>query len=137
MRAPRPAPRQPAAAKVARGSHWAVLFASAGLEAVWAVALAESEGFTVFLPALVFCIASPLSMAGLGYAMLGIPVSIAYAVWTGLGAALTVSASVLLGTEQPSPLKLLFIAGIVACVIGLKAAGPAPPTPKRQPQLRD
>ncbi|RGE23787.1 multidrug efflux SMR transporter [Leucobacter sp. wl10] len=119
--------------KTATTAQWLVLLASAALEAVWAVALDESRGFTVLPPTVVFCVAVALSMVGLGYAMVGIPVSVAYAVWTGLGAALTVGASMLMGREDPSPLKLLFLAGIVGCVIGLKFAkgpAPAPPTPK-------
>lgn len=108
------------APKVAGRSHWLVLLASAILESIWALALHESQGFTVIVPTIVFCIANPLSMIGLGYAMRGIPVSTAYAVWTGLGAALTVGVSLVLGTESLSVLKLLFLAGIIGCVIGLK-----------------
>lgn len=106
--------------KVARPAHWMVLLVSAALEAVWALALHESHGFTVLVPSLVFAVAAPLSMLGLGYAMRGLAISIAYAVWTGLGAALTVIASIAMGTEQASALKLLFLAGIIGCVIGLK-----------------
>ncbi|MBL3686682.1 QacE family quaternary ammonium compound efflux SMR transporter [Leucobacter zeae] len=115
-------------AKIARPAHWVVLFASAVLEAVWAIAMHDSEGFTRLVPTLVFAVACPLSMIGLGYAMRGLPISVAYAIWTGLGAALTVVASMLLGSESVSPLKLLFIAGIIGCVIGLKfAKDPAKP----------
>ncbi|QBE47788.1 DMT family transporter [Leucobacter triazinivorans] len=125
--------------KTATAAHWIVLFTSAGLEAAWAIALDQSRGFTVLVPAIVFGVACVLSLAGLGYAMIGIPVSIAYAIWTGLGAALTVGASILLGIESPSPLKLLFLAGIVGCVIGLKfakAPARATPTPTPQPRAR-
>lgn len=107
----------------AAGRHWIVLLASAVLEATWAIALDESRGFSEVLPAIVFCIALPASMIGLGYAMRAIPVSVAYAIWTGLGAALTVAVSMAIGTEQVSALKLLFLAGIVGCVLGLKFAG--------------
>lgn len=110
-----------------QASAWSVLLASAVLEAIWALALHASHGFTVLVPSLVFAVAAPLSMIGLGYAMRGIPLSTAYAVWTGTGAALTVLASMVIGTEPVSVLKLLFIAGIVGCVIGLKFA-PAPPS---------
>lgn len=113
-------PRQDPAPKIARTRHWVVLFASALLEAVWALALKESQGFTIVGPTIVFAITNPLSMVGLGYAMRGLPISVAYAVWTGLGAALTVGASILLGMETPSVLKLVFLGGIVACVVGLK-----------------
>ncbi|UOQ55847.1 multidrug efflux SMR transporter [Leucobacter allii] len=125
-RAVRPASTAAAAVpetKAARGSHWIVLLVSAALEAVWALALHEAHGFSVLAPSLVFLVAFPLSMAGLGYAMRGIAISVAYAVWTGLGAAITVSAAMLLGSEAPSVLKLLFLAGIIGCVIGLKFVG--------------
>lgn len=108
--------------KVATSAHWIVILASAGLEAAWALALDASQGFTVLVPTLIFCVTSPLSMVGLGYAMRGLPISVAYAVWTGLGAALTVAVSFLMGTDEPSLLKVLFLAGIVGCVIGLKFA---------------
>lgn len=100
--------------------YWAVLLASAVLEAVWATALHLSNGFTELLPTVVFAAAAMLSMAGLGYAMRGVPLGTAYAVWTALGAVLTVAAGVLLGGEPVGPVKVLFLAGIVACVAGLK-----------------
>jgi quaternary ammonium compound-resistance protein SugE len=100
--------------------HWPVLILSGVLEAVWAIALGLSDGFTVLWPTVIFLIAGVLSMVGLAYAMRGIPVGTAYAVWTGLGAALTVALSTLFGGESASVLKLLFLAGIVGCVIGLK-----------------
>lgn len=110
------------APKVASTRHWVVLFASAILEAVWALALGASHGFTVLAPSVIFIVACCLSMFGLAYAMRGLPISIAYAIWTGMGAALTVAVSMLLGAEEPSVLKLLFLAGIIGCVIGLKFA---------------
>lgn len=111
--------------------HWLVLVASAGLEMGWAIALDESHGFTRLVPSLVFVAAAALSMVGLSWAMRAIPISVAYSVWTGLGAALTVIVSMLLGHEQPSIPKLLFIAGIIGCVVGLKFAPiPRPATPR-------
>lgn len=101
---------------------WIVLFASSALEAVWAIALSQSDGFSRPLPTLIFAVAATLSMVGLGYAMKTIPTSVAYTVWVGIGAALTVIASMLTGAEDPSALKILFLAGIIACVVGLKFA---------------
>ena len=109
--------------KVARGSHWVVLFVSAALESAWALALSASAGFTVPLWTVVFVITCALSMFGLGYAMHGIPISIAYAIWTGIGAALTVTIAMLTGAESASLLKILFLGGIVACVVGLRFTG--------------
>lgn len=105
---------------------WIVLFLSAVLEAVWATALDASAGFTVLLPTLVFLAAGIASMVGLSYAMKFIPVSTAYAVWTGLGAVLTVAYAMIFGNEAPGILKILFLAGIIGCVVGLKFVDSAP-----------
>ena len=100
--------------------YWPVLIASAVLEAVWATALGYSQGLTLLVPSIVFFVALAGSMAGLAYAMRGIPIGTAYAIWTGLGAALTVTYAIVWGGESASVLKVLFLAGIIACVIGLK-----------------
>lgn len=120
-------------AKTASIRHWLALLASAVLEAVWAIALKQSHGFTVTAPTVVFFITNPISLFGLGYAMRGLPVSVAYAIWTGLGAALTVGASFALGTDTPTALKLVFLAGIVGCVIGLKFAKDQDPVSSPDP----
>jgi quaternary ammonium compound-resistance protein SugE len=106
---------------------WIVLLVSAVLEAVWATALGYSEGFTRPLPATVFVVALVLSMLGLGWAARRIPIGTAYAVWTGVGAALTVGYAIAVGDEPASPLKLLFLAVIVGAVVGLKLV---PATPR-------
>lgn len=99
---------------------WAVLLASAVLEAVWASALGLSDGFSRPGPTGVFAVAFVASMLGLGWAAASIPIGTAYAVWTGLGAALTVCYAMLTGAEVASPWKLVFLAGIIAAVVGLK-----------------
>jgi quaternary ammonium compound-resistance protein SugE len=99
---------------------WIVLLASAVLEAVWATALGRSEGFTQPVPTVVFAIALAGSMLGLARATRTIPIGTAYAVWVGVGAALTVTIAIASGDEALSPWKLVFLGGIVAAVIGLK-----------------
>jgi quaternary ammonium compound-resistance protein SugE len=99
---------------------WIVLLLSAVLEAVWATALGASNGFAELAPSIVFAVAIVLSMLGLGYAARHIPISTAYAIWTGTGAALTVTWGMLTGAEAVTLLRVLFLAGIVGCVIGLK-----------------
>ena len=61
-----------------------------------------------------------LSMAGLAYAMRGLPVGTAYAVWVGIGAALTAGYAMWTGHEPVSVLRVLLLGGIVGCVVGLK-----------------
>ena len=111
---------------------WLVLVASAVLEAMWATALGLSEGFSRPLPSLVFAVTATLSMFGLGVAVKRIPLGTAYAVWVGVGAALTVAWDMTTGVEPASPLKLLFIAGIVGCAAGLKALPSGPPAGEKQ-----
>ncbi len=68
----------------------------------------------------VFAVALILSMVGLGYAVRELPVGTAYAVWVGIDAVLTVVIAMVTGEEQASPVRLLLLAGIVGCVVGLK-----------------
>ena len=99
---------------------WIILVISGILEAVWATALGRSEGFTRLWPSVVFVGALVASMVGLAFAMRDIPVGTAYAVWVGIGAALTVGYAMFFGGEGVSLVKLLLVIGIVACVVGLK-----------------
>jgi quaternary ammonium compound-resistance protein SugE len=99
---------------------WIVLIVSGILEAVWATALGRTEGFTKPWPTVVFGVSLVASMAGLGYALRALPVGTAYAVWVGIGAALTVLYAMATGSEPFSVVRLLLIAGIVGCVVGLK-----------------
>ncbi len=99
---------------------WLVLVISGVLEAVWATALGRSEGLSRLGPTVVFFAALAASMAGLAYAMRGLPVGTSYAVWVGIGAVLTVAYAMATGGETVSALKVLFLAMIVGGVIGLK-----------------
>ena len=100
--------------------YWLVLVLSGVLEAVWASALARTEGFTRLAPTVVFAVALAASMAGLAYAMRGLPLGTAYAVWVGIGAALTAGYAMLSGQEPASAVRVFLLLGIVGCVIGLK-----------------
>jgi quaternary ammonium compound-resistance protein SugE len=108
---------------------WFILLFSAVFEAVWATALGYSNGFTEFVPTIVFAVGLTASMVGLGWAMKQIPIGTAYAVWVGVGAALTVGYAMLTGDEAFSIWKVLFIGGIIVAVIGLKLVRP----PKGRP----
>ena len=99
---------------------WIILIVSGVLEAVWATALGKSEGFTKLWPTVIFGAGLVLSMGGLAFAMRTIPIGTAYAVWVGIGAALTVLYAMIFGGEPASLIKILLILGLVGCVIGLK-----------------
>jgi len=99
---------------------WIVLIVSGVLEAVWATALGKSAGFTKLGPSIVFGVAVVASMVGLAYAMREISTGTAYAVWVGIGAALTVTYAIVTGEEPASVVKVLLLLGLVGCVVGLK-----------------
>jgi quaternary ammonium compound-resistance protein SugE len=99
---------------------WLVLVLSGMLEAVWATALDRSEGFSRLGPSVTFVVALVASMAGLAYAMRALPVGTSYAVWVGIGAALTAGYAMVTGAEAASVVKILLLLGLVCCVIGLK-----------------
>lgn len=99
---------------------WFVLIVSGMFEAVWAIALGKSEGFSKLVPSLIFAGGLIVSMSGLAYAMKDIPTGTAYAVWVGIGASLTVIYGMTVDGESISWLKVLLLMLLVGCVVGLK-----------------
>lgn len=105
---------------------WIILLVSAVFEAIWATSLGLSEGLSRPVPTVVFFITLAISMVGLGWAVKTIPIGTGYAVWTGVGAALTVIYAMATGAEPVSFAKVVLISGIIVAVIGLKLV----PSPK-------
>lgn len=99
---------------------WFVLIAAGVLEAVWATALARSQGFRRWRPALVTVVGLVGSMAGLAYAMTELPTGTAYAVWVGIGASLTVLWGIVTGRERATVARGLLLVLLVGSVVGLK-----------------
>lgn len=101
--------------------HWIILLLAGLCEVVWAVGLKISDGFTRFWPSVWTVAAMIASFVLLCAAMKKIPLGTAYAVWTGIGAAGTVLAGILMFGESRDLPRLLFIGLILAGIIGLKA----------------
>lgn len=99
---------------------WLILIASGVLEAVWASALAASQGLKRPRPVALFVVALTASTAGLAYAMTEIPTGTAYAVWVGVGATLTVLWAMITRREAASTARVLLLVLLVASVVGLK-----------------
>lgn len=70
-------------------SSWIVLILAGIRESIWATAMGKSQGFTEIVPYIVFIVGLILS----------IPSSMAYAVWVGIGAALTVLYAIARGSK--------------------------------------
>lgn len=83
-------------------------------------ALARSNGLSRPVPTQLFAVGLVASMAGLAYALRGLPRGTAYAVWVGTGSALTAGYAMWAGQQPVTVVRVLLLAGIVACVIGFK-----------------
>jgi quaternary ammonium compound-resistance protein SugE len=99
---------------------WAMLVAAGGLDVLWAVSMKYADGYTKpgwslisigLLAAFVFL---------LGRSLRVLPVGIAYAVWTGIGAVGTVMMGVALFGEGLDAKRIGFIALIILGIVGLK-----------------
>jgi len=99
---------------------WIYLFAAGLLEIAWAAGLKASEGLTRPLVSIATLIAMLGSIALLGLAMRSLPLSTAYAVWTGIGIVGTAVLGVMVLGESLSPLRLLCVAAIAVGILGLK-----------------
>ncbi len=76
-------------------------------------------------------------MLGLAFAMGSLPTGTAYAVWVGVGAALTVGYAMATGAETVSAGKIGFLAGIIACVVGLKFVKSPPARSRPRPSAHE
>ena len=99
---------------------WFVLIVSGMFEAVWAAALAASDGFKKVGPTVVFFAALAVSMGGLAWAMTFLPTGTAYAVWVGVGATLAVLWGFVTRQERATMARILLLLLLVGSVVGLK-----------------
>jgi len=99
---------------------WIMLAVAGLLEIGWAIGLKYTDGFTRLGPSVATVAAMVASMVLLGLAVRTLPVGTAYAVWTGIGTIGAVLLGILLFGESAEPLRLLFVAMIVAGIVGLK-----------------
>lgn len=103
---------------------WLILILSGALEAVWAAALhraSRPSGRRRIAPMALFLASVVASTAGLAVAMQSIPTGTAYAVWVGVGVVLTSVYAIAAKVERPTAARIALLAGIAACVVGLKA----------------
>jgi quaternary ammonium compound-resistance protein SugE len=99
---------------------WVALIASGLVDVAWALAMKKADGFADPLWSAISLVLLAVFVYLLTKALQVLPVGTAYAVWTGIGAAGTVIAGIVLFSEPVSALRLLFIATVVAGIVGLK-----------------
>lgn len=105
---------------------WTVLIVSGLLEAGWALSLKWSDGLSRLWPSVVFVVLLAASMGGLAFAVRSLPIGIAYAVWTGIGATVTAAVGMAWLGEAVSVGKIVSIVLIVAGIVGLHLFGGEP-----------
>lgn len=87
--------------------------------------LKASAGFSKFMPSLAFIIGMGTSFYTLFQALTSIPLSIAYAIWSGIGLVLTTLVAIFIWKESVNIYIVIGIALIISGVIllNLKGAG--------------
>ena len=99
---------------------WIYLVIAGVLEIGWAIGLKYTLGFTRLWPSVWTIACMIISFAFLALALKTIPVGTGYAVWTGIGAAGTAIAGIILFGEAKDIPRILCLVLIIAGVIGLK-----------------
>ncbi|WP_282273137.1 multidrug efflux SMR transporter [Stenotrophomonas sp. PS02298] len=100
---------------------WFLVFAAALMETVGVIGLKRYSGRKSLLSAILFIGGFGASFVLLYQSFRYIQLSIAYAVWIGLGTAAAVLVNILFFGESRSTARLLSLAVIVVGVVGLKA----------------
>ncbi len=102
---------------------WAYLVLAIACEVAGTTCMKLSEGLTKPLISLLMFGLYGLSLTLLTLALRGIPVGVAYAVWSGLGTALIAVIALLAFGESLTPAKTVCLALIILGVIGLNMSG--------------
>jgi quaternary ammonium compound-resistance protein SugE len=98
---------------------WVLVSVAGILEIGFAFGLKWSAGFTQLIPGLFTAATGLSSLFLLSLSLRTLPVTTAYAVWTGIGAAGTAILGITLLGDSAAPLRVLCIVLILAGVIGL------------------
>lgn len=100
-----------------------LLMAAIGIEVVSTALLPKADGFTDAGWSAAVLVGYGVSIWLLSIVVRTMPVSVAYAVWSGVGTALVAIVGFVFLGEHVSVAKVLFLAMIVAGVVGLNLAG--------------
>ena len=103
---------------------WLLLIVAGVLEIVFASSLKPAEGFTRLWPSVAVIVFGTAAVVVLTRSLAQIPVSTAYAVFTGIGAVGTVLVGIVMFGESADAVRLLCIGLILAGILGLKFVTP-------------
>jgi small multidrug resistance pump len=100
-------------------NHWLLLALAIIFEVAGTTAMKLSLGFTKLLPSVLMFIFYLLSFTALTLALKRIDLSIAYAIWAGVGTALIAAIGLMVFKEPNSWVKMISIGLIILGVVGL------------------
>jgi small multidrug resistance pump len=103
--------------------YWLILAAAIVLEVLGTTSMKLSQGFTRLVPSVAIFVFYGLSFYALTIAIKEIDISVAYAVWAGLGTALIALIGICWFKEAFTLIKALSLVLIVIGVIGLNLSG--------------
>jgi quaternary ammonium compound-resistance protein SugE len=98
---------------------WLILIAAGIIEIGMAIALKYAAGWTRVVPSVLGLLAALASVFLLTLAVRNLPVTTAYAVWTGIGAAGVSLIGILMFGESAHPLRILCLLAVFGGVMGL------------------
>lgn len=99
--------------------YWLYLFAAIIFEVMGTTAMKLSAGFTRLVPSIALMVFYAIAFVFLTLCLKKIEVSVAYAVWSGLGTALIAIIGFAYFNETVTALKVVSLVLIVAGVVGL------------------
>lgn len=99
---------------------WLYLFIAGIFEIFWAVGIKYCDGLKITLPLVLVIVSMGISIIFLGLATKTIPMSIAYAVWTGIGIVGVFAYGLLILKDPISTNSIVFVGLILIGIIGLK-----------------
>ncbi len=105
--------------------YWLYLGAAIALEIAGTISMKFSQGFTRLTPSILMVVFYLLAFTSLNFSLKQIDVSVAYAIWSGLGTAVIAVIGYLYFNESMSLLKAGSIVLIILGVIGLNMSGGA------------
>ena len=101
---------------------WTYLITAIFFEVLGTTAMKLSDGFTKTMPSVAMGVFYVLSLVALTYALKKFDVSMAYAIWSGVGTALITVIGIVYFKEPMGVVKLVSIGLIIVGVIGLHMA---------------
>lgn len=102
---------------------WLLLAVTIALEVCGTTCLKLSQGFTRPVPSALMFVFYGLTFTVFSFALKKLDVSVAYAVWSGVGTSLIALIGILYFKEPVTALKLVSIALIILGVVGLNLQG--------------